>query len=109
MRLHSGISHPLERVVPEGGAELCDTFIPAGTIVGISSWVVHHDKSVYGQDADDFRPERWLEADKEALKIMERTFFPVSSISFGSRASSSLYGLTMTTKPVWLRIEDLHW
>jgi cytochrome P450 len=77
--MHAGISHPLERVVPEGGANLSAQFFPAGTIVGMSAWVAHYNKDVYGQDAEEFRPERWLEADKEQLRIMERTWIPVSS------------------------------
>ena len=81
LRLHPGVSLPLERVVPEGGAELCGKFIPGGTVVGMHAWVIHHDERVFGKDAHDFRPERWLEADEERLKMMERSFLSVSGWS----------------------------
>jgi cytochrome P450 len=78
MRLHPGVGMPLERVVPEGGATLCGKFIPEGTIVGINAWVIHHNKDVYGLDTDTFRPERWLEAEPDRLKMMEQSFLSVS-------------------------------
>lgn len=34
--------------------------MPAGTSVGCNSWVLHHDQDIFGQDADDYLPERWL-------------------------------------------------
>jgi cytochrome P450 len=53
---------------------------PPGTIVGINAWPLHRDKTVFGQDADEFVPERWLrqegESEKEfetRLKAMQRT------------------------------------
>ena len=72
---------PLERIVPEGGAQLCGSFIPEGTVVGIHAWVIHRDEDIYGRDASEFRPERWLEADAEQLKRMERCFLSVSYYS----------------------------
>jgi hypothetical protein len=36
MRLHPGVGVPLECVVPEGGAEICGSFLPAGTEVDIT-------------------------------------------------------------------------
>ncbi len=70
---------PLERIVPEEGAQICGEFIRRGTVVGMHAWVVHRNKEVYGQDAGEFRPERWLEADPEQLKKMERCFLSVST------------------------------
>jgi len=31
--------------------------------VGMNAHVVHRDKGVFGEDADLFRPERWLESE----------------------------------------------
>lgn len=46
--------------------------LPVGTIVGANSWIVSHDKSVWGSDAGRWKPERWLDvkgdAEKKALE-----------------------------------------
>jgi cytochrome P450 len=34
----------------------------AGTTVLMSPWILHHDKRSWGADADDFRPDRWINA-----------------------------------------------
>ncbi|CAK7205847.1 hypothetical protein SEUCBS139899_008626 [Sporothrix eucalyptigena] len=59
-RLHPAPGLPMERIVPAGGTEIAGRFIPGGTIVGCSAWVMHHNKDVFGEDTDAFRPERWL-------------------------------------------------
>lgn len=82
LRLHPSVGFPLDRVVPAGGADICGKHVPAGTFVGINGFVVHRDRGVYGDDALAFRPERWLEATPEKLRLMERTFIAVrNSIS----------------------------
>lgn len=77
MRMHPGVGFPLERYVPEGGMMVSGVNLPAGTNICMSAPVVHYDKSVFGQDADQFRPERWIEADQEQLKVMNRSFLAV--------------------------------
>ena len=72
MRCHPVVSLPLERVVPEGGAVLCGTHLDAGTIVGINPVVLHHDRAIFGEDAAEFRPERWIESDEKDIKNMDR-------------------------------------
>lgn len=78
MRLHPSNCYPLERVAPSGGSQICGHYIPAGTVVSIMAPVINRTQSIYGEDADEFRPERWLEANTEELKAMDRTFFTVS-------------------------------
>ena len=77
MRIHPAVGQLLERVVPKGGAEIEGIFLPEGTIIGVNPWVPSRDRSTYGTDADIYRPERWLEADEERLKLMERNFLAV--------------------------------
>ena len=85
LRMHPAVGLLLERVVPFGGAELGDIFLPEGTIVGMNPWVAARDKAVYGDDAYQFRPERWLEASEQKLKFMDRNF-----LAFGAGARTCL-------------------
>ncbi len=67
-RVHPAVGLPLERVVPASGLSLPDgRFIAPGTIVGMNPWVVHHDKTVFGQDAESFNPDRWLQGPDESV------------------------------------------
>lgn len=77
-RMHPAPGLPLERIVPPQGAEIAGHFIPGGTIVGCSAWVMHRNKEVFGDDVDVFRPERWLvdetkDKDQEEARIKEMT------------------------------------
>ncbi|PWY64261.1 cytochrome P450, partial [Aspergillus heteromorphus CBS 117.55] len=82
MRVHPGVGFPLFRVVPKGGALICGRFFPEGTNVGVNSWVIHRDQSIWGPDADEFIPERWMTTDAARLKVMEQYLVP---FSVGSR------------------------
>ncbi|KAM5350141.1 hypothetical protein ACJ41O_006646 [Fusarium nematophilum] len=64
MRLNPSAPNIFPRLAPKGGMELCGEFIPEGTEVTCNPWLVYRDPNVYGEDAEDFRPERWLDADK---------------------------------------------
>jgi cytochrome P450 len=49
-------------------------FLPGGTNISYAVWPLHLDKRVYGEDAEEFRPERWLlEKDEAKLAVMHRT------------------------------------
>jgi hypothetical protein len=79
LRLSPALALPLERVVPPSGLHIGETTIPPGTIVGINPWVLHRDKRIFGSDAHEWRPERWLGEDVEEVKYMERHL-----LSFGA-------------------------
>jgi hypothetical protein len=72
LRLSPALALPLERIVPASGLRVGDITIPPGTVVGINPWVLHRDKRIFGSDADEWRPERWLAEDAEEIKYMER-------------------------------------
>ncbi|KAI0888019.1 cytochrome P450 [Annulohypoxylon maeteangense] len=63
-RLHPAAGLPLERIVPEPGAEIAGQYIKGGTIVGCSAWIIHRRPEIWGDDVDEFRPERWLVDEK---------------------------------------------
>ena len=74
-RIHPPYVGLLEKTVPEGGDYLPDgRFLPAGTMIGSNIWAIQRDRAVFGDDAETFRPERWLECENpEQRASMERT------------------------------------
>ena len=76
-RVHPPFGIGFERIVPPTGAVIAGKSVPGGTVVSCSTGVVQYDKSIFGDDVDVFRPERWLETPDNAEKIrnMERTMF----------------------------------
>lgn len=40
-------------------------FIPKGGLVSWNLWALHRRKDYFGEDAEDFRPERWLDEEGE--------------------------------------------
>lgn len=79
-RVHPPFGLPLERVVPSGGVTICGEYIAPGTIVGMNAWVAHRDRETFGEDADMWRPERWL-VEAETRKRMELRLLTVSDPS----------------------------
>jgi cytochrome P450 len=75
--MHPGVGFPLERYVPKEGAVICGFNLPANVNISMSAPVVHHDKAIFGDDAEVFRPDRWIEALPEQLKCMERAMLSV--------------------------------
>lgn len=66
MRMHPGVAMTLERYVPPGGLTLPNgQYIPQGSIVGMNPYVIARNRSVWGEDSDVFRPERWLRDDSQ--------------------------------------------
>ncbi|KAK7911226.1 hypothetical protein PG985_013707 [Apiospora marii] len=74
MRVRPAVGLNITRVVPPEGVEIEGQFFRGGTTVALNGWVLHRDRDIFGQDADVFRPERWLE-DEEEAKTMERYMF----------------------------------
>ena len=50
---------------------ICGKTVPAGTYVAWSIFGAMRDKSVFGDDADIFNPERWIGRDEKKLREME--------------------------------------
>ncbi|KAI1077749.1 cytochrome P450 [Whalleya microplaca] len=82
LRLHPATGLPLERIVPSGGATISGRFFPENSIVGVNTWIEHRNTRIFGEDADEFRPERWLSGDTEKLAFMNRHWMP---FGLGSR------------------------
>ncbi|OIW28211.1 cytochrome P450 [Coniochaeta ligniaria NRRL 30616] len=74
MRVRPAVGLNITRIAPKEGAELDGHFFPAGTRIAANGWVLHRDRKTFGEDADIFRPERWLE-DEERARVMDRYMF----------------------------------
>ncbi|OLN89016.1 Pisatin demethylase 20 [Colletotrichum chlorophyti] len=70
-RLHPVLGMSLPRTVPAEGLAVHDRFFPPGTTVGCNPVSLHRNTAIFGQDAEDFIPDRWLDENRD-LKAMER-------------------------------------
>ncbi|MCJ1405623.1 hypothetical protein MMC11_008851 [Xylographa trunciseda] len=68
MRLHPPAPNIFPRIVSKGGMMLDGKLAPEGTEVAVNPWIVHRDAKTYGQDAADFRPERWMESEERTAE-----------------------------------------
>jgi cytochrome P450 len=81
LRVHPPVTDVVPKLVPKDGDTVTvagkQYFLPGGTNISYNAWGVHHDKAMFGADADFFRPERWLledsESNQERLNAMRRT------------------------------------
>ena len=68
LRLSFGVVGRLPRVVPQPGVTFEGHYLPPGTIVGMSSWIMHRDANVF-HDPMQFKPERWLQSPEEFRRL----------------------------------------
>ncbi|KAH7254430.1 hypothetical protein MRS44_016890 [Fusarium solani] len=85
LRCHPAVGLTMERIVPASGVTIAGHFLPGGTIAGCSAWVIHQNAEVFGSDAADFRPERWIDATPEQRRRMSNCLF-----SFGAGARTCI-------------------
>jgi cytochrome P450 len=71
-------SLPLERVAPQGGIVISGRYFPEGTCIGMNPYVVNRHRPTFGEDADSWRPERWLVDDPALRKKLEGSIMTVS-------------------------------
>ncbi|KAK8014602.1 hypothetical protein PG990_007898 [Apiospora arundinis] len=73
LRMFAPISMGLPRVAPKGGVTIGNTFFPQGVTLNVSPSVIHSSKEIWGPDAREFNPDRWLAPDAAAK---EKFFIP---------------------------------
>ncbi|RWA10359.1 hypothetical protein EKO27_g4748 [Xylaria grammica] len=81
LRIHSTSGIGLPRQIPENslGIHLHGYYFPAGTVLSVPTYTIHHSKEIWGEDADEFRPERW----ETATTRQRNAFIP---FSYGPRS-----------------------
>ncbi|KAH8879491.1 pisatin demethylase [Thozetella sp. PMI_491] len=73
LRMHPPVVGLQSKEVPAGGDTWKGAYLPAGTDVGYCYWGMMRRADIWGSDAAEFRPERWLHALPEVLAKMEST------------------------------------
>jgi len=71
LRIWPPITGLMSKAVPPGGDVVNGLFIPEGTQIGYCAWGVFRNEEIWGEDANEFRPERWIENSPERLKEMD--------------------------------------
>ncbi|KAL6945110.1 hypothetical protein ACO0QE_002555 [Hanseniaspora vineae] len=65
-RLHAAIPGSERRYVPYGKPLKYQSFVvPQGTMVSCQPFSLHREVRVFGEDVEDFKPERWLRMENE--------------------------------------------
>ncbi|GMT18988.1 hypothetical protein PFISCL1PPCAC_10285, partial [Pristionchus fissidentatus] len=62
--------------------------IEKGTTVVADTFAVHFDKELWGEDVDEFRPERWLDNDRRVAAINFLTFGAGPRLCIGMRLAT---------------------
>ncbi|KAH8828626.1 cytochrome P450 [Flagelloscypha sp. PMI_526] len=83
LRVHSTSSLGLPRTAPPGGLDLLGQHFKEGTVLSVPSYSIHRDVETWGEDADEWRVERWEEGGPEAAKKREAAW---NGFSTGPRA-----------------------
>ena len=72
IRMFPAVSMGMQRHPPIEGLEIAGKLIPNSCRVSMNPAVVQFDKHIFGNDASEFRPERWLESSEENVKAMDK-------------------------------------
>ena len=101
MRMHPAVGMILERYIPKSGLRLPDgSVLLSGITVGMNPYIIARNQDIWGDDAEIFRPERWLRVEEhdesdedyyqERLRCMnsaDLTFGSASRICIGKSLS----------------------
>ena len=74
LRLNPPATNLFARVAPAGGKVIDGHFIPEGTEITSHAYVMQRNKGLYGEDAENFNPDRWLESEKKSFEFEAAQF-----------------------------------
>ncbi|KAJ6119485.1 hypothetical protein N7523_003765 [Penicillium sp. IBT 18751x] len=88
LRVGMAVPGRLPRVVPHSLTEpfmVDGKLVPPGTTVSISTYTMHTDTSVWGPDAHEFRPDRWIGPKSKGLDQYFCTFSKGARMCIGQK------------------------
>ncbi|KAM5522894.1 benzoate 4-monooxygenase cytochrome p450 [Fusarium oxysporum f. sp. phaseoli] len=96
LRMHPSVAMPLERYVPNTGLMLPDgSFVPPGASVGLNPYIIGRNEKVWGKNADEFRPDRWLKAEDESEEEYQRRLRNMNGADLTFGGGCSYIGVTV--------------
>ncbi|KAI2631766.1 cytochrome P450 [Xylaria nigripes] len=105
LRIHSTSGIGLPRQIPSTsqGISLNGHYFPPGTVLSVPTYSIHHSREIWGDDADEYRPERW-----ENLTLRQKNAF--IPFSYGPRSCVGRNVAEMEMKMIaatWMRRYDV--
>ncbi|RDW76542.1 cytochrome P450 [Aspergillus mulundensis] len=91
LRLYTPTPPLIPRTVPPNGITVDGHFIPGGTIISVSLYLIHHNPALFS-DPKSFRPERWLGSEGKEL---EQYYVPFS------RGTRSCIGMNLAYHEIY--------
>ncbi|KIV98381.1 uncharacterized protein PV09_09786 [Verruconis gallopava] len=84
-RLHPSIQYQLPRYVPRGGSQVGPHRLPEGSICGISPAAMNRSKEIFGEDAEDWSPDRWIARNEDEENTIKERNALLTTFGMGSR------------------------
>lgn len=100
LRLFSTLGIGLPRLVQGDGLTILGRTFAPGTVVSVSTYALHHDKTIWGDDAESFSPDRWEKGNREGLM---KAFAPFSTGPRYASLSSGRGASERDTGHAWAR------
>ncbi|KAL4878055.1 cytochrome P450 [Aspergillus karnatakaensis] len=85
LRLHPSIVYQLPRKAPEGGITIEGYYIHPSATVSMSPVAQNRCRSIFGEDADEYRPERWIEGEGSSGEQIKEMNKQLATFGYGSR------------------------
>lgn len=70
----SGIGLPRQIPPDSPGVTIEGHFFPAGTVLSVPTYTLHHSADIWGEDVEEFKPERW----EKPTERQKKAFIPFS-------------------------------
>lgn len=76
--MHPSFALSFERIVSKGGIMILRTYLLAGTAIDGNSYVVNRHKGTFGDDAEFWKPKKWLEKHDTHKRKLEQGVLTVN-------------------------------
>ncbi|KAF9874377.1 Cytochrome P450 [Colletotrichum karsti] len=84
-RLHPSLVYQLPRKAPAEGFDIDGYFIDSTATVGTSAVAYNRCQAIFGEDADKWRPERWIEGEGNTIDRIKEMDKNLATFGFASR------------------------